>query len=131
MIIRTFIALSAVFWLASGASAQNVAGDWKGTLKVGPGELRLVLHISGAGDGLKATLDSIDQAAAGIPVSSISLRNSKLSFTVDSISGSYEGVVTQAGTSMRGTWTQGQSLPLAFERTAAPFKKSQAAAKPS
>ena len=131
MTIRIFIALSALFLIACGASAQNVAGDWKGTLKVGPGELRLVLHISGAGDGLKATLDSIDQGATGIPVSSISLRSLKLSFTADSIGGSYEAVVNQAGTSMQGTWTQGRSLPLAFERLAAPLKTSHAAANPS
>ena len=30
----------------SAAHAQNIAGDWQGTLKTGPQELRLVLHIA-------------------------------------------------------------------------------------
>ena len=42
-------------------------GDWRGTLKPGSAELRLVLHIAQGDDGnLKATLDSIDQGANGI-----------------------------------------------------------------
>ena len=57
------------------AHAQNIVGDWQGALRVGPSELRLVLHIAKADNGgFKATLDSIDQAANGIPVSSISLK---------------------------------------------------------
>ena len=47
------------------ARAQDVAGDWQGTLHAGGAELRLVLHITKAADNtLKATLDSIDQPGA-------------------------------------------------------------------
>jgi len=31
--------------------AQDVGGDWQGTLNTGMGELRLVLHIAKATDG--------------------------------------------------------------------------------
>src|SRR5579863_10776486 len=76
---------------ATVAQAQDIAGDWQGTLNTGAGELRLVLHITKAADGaLKATLDSVDQGANGIPVSSLSLKSSKLSLGVDAVHGTYE-----------------------------------------
>jgi dienelactone hydrolase len=116
-----------------GAShAQNIAGDWQGTLKAGGAELRLVLHVAKNADGsLKATLDSVDQGANGIPVTSISLKDSKLNFTVDAVHGTYEGKVTSDGNEISGTWTQGQALPLSFKRTAAPVKTAHKPAKPS
>jgi len=41
--------------------AQDIAGDWNGTLNVNGAELRLVLHIAKTPDGtLKSTLDSVD-----------------------------------------------------------------------
>src|SRR5262245_35389039 len=71
-----WLAAACAIALSAAVSAQtpSVTGDWLGTLKAGPVALRLVLHITAAGDGrLSATLDSIDQNAKGIPVSSISL----------------------------------------------------------
>jgi pimeloyl-ACP methyl ester carboxylesterase len=124
----------AIFTLAaaSGASAQTAAGDWQGTLKAGSTELRLVLHITKAdGGSLKGTLDSVDQGANGIAITSISLKESKLNFTVDSIHGSYEGTVNRDATEIHGTWTQGQSLPLDFKRSTTPVKTEHAPGKPS
>jgi uncharacterized protein len=117
---------------AGAANAQNLAGDWQGTLKPEGAELRLVLHITKADDGSwKGTLDSVDQGANGIPVTSISLKESKLNFTVESVHGSYEGKVNEGGTEISGTWTQGQSLPLDFKRTTTPAKTEHAPAKAS
>src|SRR5581483_8140769 len=74
--------------------AKTITGDWLGTLHVGAAELRLVVHISSTGSGFKGTMDSIDQPAAnGIPIDSISLEDSKLTFTVAAVHGSYEGAV--------------------------------------
>ncbi len=115
-----FIAVLAVL-AASGLCAQDVTGDWQGTLKAGGAELRLVLHITKAADGsLQATLDSIDQGARGIPAGVVTLRDSKLSFVASAINGKYEGTVNAAATAIDGTWTQGQPLPLAFRRAPAP-----------
>ena len=100
------------------AQAQ-LAGDWQGTLRAGGVELRLVLHISAGKDGaLTATLDSIDQGALGIPVSSISLKGSAFSMTVDAVHGTYEGTVNKDAGEIEGTWSQGQPLPLNFKRAA-------------
>ena len=71
---RLLVVLMLGLGAAGAASAQNLAGDWQGTLKAGEAELRLVLHITKADDGSwKGTLDSVDQGANGIPVTTISL----------------------------------------------------------
>jgi len=117
---------------ASLAQAQDIAGDWQGTLNTGMGELRLVLHITKAADGsLKATLDSVDQGANAIPVNSISLKNSKLSLGIDAVHGTYEGTVATDTKTISGTWTQGSSLALDFKRTTVPIKTEHKPAKPS
>ena len=117
---------------ASLASAQDVTGDWQGTLSAGGAELRLVLHITKSADGtLKATLDSVDQNANGIPVSSTSLKDSKLSLVISAVHGSYEGTLAPDGKSISGTWTQNSSLPLKFVRQTVPLKTEHKPAKPS
>ncbi len=111
--------------------AQNPEGDWQGTLKAGAAELRLVLHVSRSGGGWKATIDSVDQAANGIPVSSISLEDFTVKFTVDAVHGSYEGRLAPDSKSINGTWTQNQALPLTFQRATAPLKTEHKPAKPT
>jgi uncharacterized protein len=118
--------------LSTACLAQNIAGDWQGTLNAGAVELRLVLHITKAADGsLKGTLDSIDQGANGIPITSISLQDSKLKFTSDPIHGSYEGKVNQDATAINGTWSQGQPLNLDFKRATASAKTESKPSPPS
>ncbi len=124
--------LCAVGAVGLGAlSAQDTAGDWNGALKVNGAELRLLLHIArGEKATLKATLDSVDQGANGIPVTSITLTDSKLKLAADSINGSYEGTVNADATNIAGTWSQGgNSLPLEFHRGG--IKTEHKAAKPS
>ena len=121
-----------VFSTVRAGHSQNIVGDWQGTLKAGMAELRLVLHIASDQDGnLKATMDSVDQGANGIPVTSISLKESKLSLAVDSVHGTYEGKVNSDVTAIAGTWTQGQPLPLDFKRQTTPLKTQHKPAKPS
>ena len=114
------------------ARAQDIAGDWQGTLSAGGMELRLVLHISKTADGsLKATLDSIDQGANGISVSSIALKDAKLHLGVEAVHGTYDGTVAADAKTISGTWSQGQDLPLEFKRATAPIKTEHKPAKPS
>ncbi|MGA2651675.1 MAG: alpha/beta hydrolase [Terracidiphilus sp.] len=95
---------------------SQIAGDWQGTLNAGV-ELRLALHITAAKDGtLSATLDSVDQGANGIPVTSVTLKDSKLSLVVDAVHGTYEGTVNKDASGIAGTWSQGQPLELNFKR---------------
>jgi fermentation-respiration switch protein FrsA (DUF1100 family) len=131
-IMKKIMVAAALLQFAVCAAAQDVVGDWQGTLHAGVANLRLVLHITkGDGGSLKATLDSVDQAALGIPVSSISLKDSQLTLGVDAVHGTYEGKVSSDGGTISGTWTQGQPLPLEFKRAAAPVKPEHKPAKPS
>ena len=83
---RLFIVLVFILVATAVSFAQDITGDWNGTLKPGGAELRLVLHITKNADGsLKATLDSIDQGANGIPVNAVTLKDSKLNVNASSI----------------------------------------------
>ena len=117
--------LRAVLLLMAGAlpvSAQSIAGDWQGTLKVGQVELRLLVHITQSGAGLGATVDSIDQGVKDIPVNTVTFADGKLKFQSDAIGGSYEGTADAALATIHGAWSQlGMSAPLDLSRsTAAP-----------
>jgi len=118
------IVMAGVLGSVFGQAPPNPVGDWQGTLHVGSAELRLVLHVSKNDDGaLKATLDSIDQPGSnGIAVTSISLEGAKFAFTSAAIHGSYQGKFTTDGATVRGTWTQGQPLPLDFKRVGSAMK---------
>ena len=128
ILFLTLLMLAACF-----APAQDVAGDWQGTLSAGGAELRLVLHITKAADGgLQGTLDSIDQPGSnGIPVKTIMLKDSKLSLDIPAVHGTYEGKVSGDAKTIAGTWTQGSSLPLEFKRGTAAIKTEHKPAKPS
>ncbi len=131
--MKQLLLLGVLFLFACLAQAQDIAGDWQGTLSVGPAELHLVLHITKGPDGaLKATLDSVDQGANGILVSSITLKDSKLNLGIDAVHGTYEGTVSPDAKTISGTWTQAQGLPLEFKRAVpAPAKAEAKLAKPS
>jgi non-heme chloroperoxidase len=109
-----------VMLLGSMLHAQDIAGDWQGTLRVGAQDLRLIVNFDKAVDGKwSATLRSIDQGpdwGAGIPANSVTLQGSNLNFTIEALRGSYNGSVGADGGAIEGTWTQGHPLPLEFRR---------------
>ena len=113
-----FTALAAMS--ASPLCAQDISGDWQGTLLAVQGPLRTVLKISKSDDGSwNALMYSIDQGPdrGGIRITSITLQGSILRYSVDRINGSYEGKLSADGTSIAGTWTQNNGpRQLNFER---------------
>jgi hypothetical protein len=114
------LALGILAFAPLGRAQSQIAGEWEGTLNAGGAQLRLILHVTAAKDGsLSSTLDSVDQSAIGIPVTSVTLKDSELSLIVDAVHGSYKGTVNKDATEIDGTWTQGQSLELNFKRAAA------------
>lgn len=101
---------------AVSLSAQEISGDWQGTLNAGK-ELRTILKISKSPAGaLKATLYSIDQTPNGMDVSSITFHDSLLSFSIAALGLSYQGTLSADGQSISGLLTQGKPLPLVFQR---------------
>ncbi len=64
MMRKNAIWVSALAMLfGTNLAAQDIAGDWQGTLKAGPQELRLVLTINKSADRKwNGTFSSIDQS---------------------------------------------------------------------
>ncbi len=116
------------------ASAQDITGDWKGTLETGTGELRLVLHITKSADGkLQGTMESPDQAIGGAPLDSVTLEGSKVHFTLNVAKGVFDGTLKGNG-SISGNWNQGTpptKYPIVFTRQTTPIKTQHEPAPPS
>ena len=104
--------------------AQNIDGAWSGALDIQGIKLHLVLNVSTSEDKkLSATLDSPDQGAKGIPISSVSYENSVLKFAVSSAKIEYEGTLGSDSIFM-GTFKQnGNTLPLNLSRAIQEIKK--------
>ena len=101
----------------AAAQAQEPVGDWQGTLKTGAAELRVIVHIEKENDGSwKARLFSIDQGSDGIPATSTTVKGSTVKLMFEAIHGTYEGKISADGSSMSGTWTQGQPFALDLKR---------------
>ena len=114
---KMLLSLAIVVVMAGVSFAQDISGDWNGTLKINGAELRLVLHVTKNSDGtLKSTLDSIDQNANGIPVTSTTLKDSQLNLKIEAVNGTYDGKVKADGSEIDGTWTQGSAFALDFHR---------------
>lgn len=95
-----------------------VVGDWNGALSTGGGSLRVVIHIAQDKDGkLSGTLDSPDQGATGIAISSITYKEPALHFEIEKFGAGYDGTMNKDNSEIGGNWKQGAaSLPLTFKR---------------
>jgi hypothetical protein len=99
--------------------AAEFLGTWEGALEAGGGSLRLVLTVSNGQAGSEATLVSVDQGNAQIPVSTITQTGKKLVLQVNAVGGGYEGEINAEGTQLTGSWTQqGNTLPLTLKKAA-------------
>lgn len=127
---RIMILAAFLLGIFSLAFAQDITGDWQGTIHGGAGELRLVLHVAKNPDGTyKALVDSPDQGSAGIAIDTISVEGNKVRLASAPLKATYEG--TLKGDSINGNWTQGQKLPLDFKKTTTPVKTKHVPAAPS
>jgi hypothetical protein len=97
---------------------------WEGTLRAGPAELRLVVHITRfKGGALRATFDSPDQGTNSMKVDEVKLDKGTLTFAVQSIRGAYDGKLDEAGTESVGKWKQGgATFPLTLKKVMAPTR---------
>ena len=133
---KALIAVVCVVCFAGVARGQaSVAGDWTGGISINGGVLHLAIHIAKTDDGYQGTLDSIDQGARGIPITSVALTGTSLTLKVGAVNGTYEGTVSADGTTIDGVWSQGGgSLPLVLTRgsgaTAPAPRRPQNPAKP-
>ena len=104
--------------LAGGAvRAQDIEGNWQGTLQTPNRSLRTIVKVSKTDKGLSAKFYSIDQGSQAINASSVMLDGTSFKCEIDRIGGSYEGKLNADGNTIVGTWTQGpNSTPLTLVR---------------
>jgi hypothetical protein len=71
-------------------------------------------------------MDSPDQGATGIPVSSTTISGDSVVFAIASIGGSYKGSISSDKSSIKGKWSQGgASLDLPLNRTSPAVETAQ------
>lgn len=113
---HTFIFIFFLF-LFHELPAQSAAGRWEGRLSVDNTQLRLAFNIQQQGSGLKATLDSPDQGARGIPVDSVGQKADSLFLYLPRMGASFAGRLESKGQTLHGQWKQGgMSIPLVMQR---------------
>ena len=100
------------FLIANTLFGQNITGQWNGILKVQGTQLRVVFNISKTGTGLSSTMDSPDQGAKGIPVTSTSFENATLKLVVSNLGVEYQGVLDKDNVLVGNFKQAGMSFPL-------------------
>ena len=96
----------------------DLQGTWNGTLEVAGVKLRLALKISEGADGtLNGAMDSLDQGAKDLPVTSMTFATPKLRVELRGLGASYEGTLDKAEHKLTGHWAQlGRTNALNFQR---------------
>lgn len=129
-LLIAFVALSLAAGAAAGRGQEpapgggdapaSVEGVWQGMLRLEGGELRLIFILERAADGgLTGSINSPDQAMAGIPLSQVEVEGTGVRFAAAAIAGEFEGRLAEDGDSIAGVWRQsGLELPVRLTRTA-------------
>ncbi len=107
------MAVAAMFGV--GARAQDVTGDWQGTLHAGK-DLRIVFKITKDDGKLKAVGYSIDQGSQPMNATNVKLEGTDFKLAVPGVGGTFQGTLSADGNTISGTWSQGQPLPLVLVR---------------
>jgi pimeloyl-ACP methyl ester carboxylesterase len=94
---------------------QDITGQWNGILSARGIKLRVVFNIAKTEGAYSATMDSPDQGAKGIPVTTTSFENSVLKLFIQNLGVEYEGKASDS--IITGTFKQaGQSFPMNLSR---------------
>ncbi|MXV38682.1 alpha/beta fold hydrolase [Flavobacteriaceae bacterium Ap0902] len=100
--IYTYLLLS----LGLALYGQEITGKWHGSLNIQGTTLRLAFNIEKAGNGYKSTMDSPDQSAYDIPVTSTIFKHPHLTIEVKNLGITYQGTLN-GNDSIQGEFNQG------------------------
>lgn len=102
---------------AAKAAEKAFPGIWLGTLKVGTG-LRLAFTVKAKPGGtFSATLNSLDQMAAELPLDQATLKENSVHFEWKAQRIAYDGTLNEAGTEITGKFKQsGLALTLVLKK---------------
>jgi serine-type D-Ala-D-Ala carboxypeptidase/endopeptidase len=99
------------------AKPSAVDGIWLGTIKDASESLRTQLKVKSDNAGKEyCTLDSLDQDVTDLSCADVALAGNKFSFEIPSAHAKWSGTLSADGKTLSGTWVQGDSTPLNFER---------------
>lgn len=107
-----------VSYEAEPGKADDIRGEWAGTLDIPNQKLRIVLKIGKTPAGeFAGTLSSPDQGPGELPMGSANIEPPKVVMEWPAIRGKFDGVITNEGAVLEGTWEQfGNKMPLKLER---------------
>ena len=104
-----------ICFLSTVAFSQNLEGVWHGALTIQGMKLRLDFNIVKKDSAYSATMDSPDQSAFGIPMTSVTYANQELVLTLDAAKIVYKARLENEV--LKGEFTQaGNTLPLEMSR---------------
>jgi hypothetical protein len=102
---------------------QDIIGQWNGILKVQGTQLRLVFNISKTENGFSSTMDSPDQGAKGISVTSTTFENQSLKLTISNLMVEYQGTLGDNQIIVGNFKQGGMSFPLNLSKEIAEKEK--------
>lgn len=95
---------------------QDIVGQWTGVLNTPKAKLRIVFNIAKTAHGYTSTMDSPDQYARGIPVTSTTLKKKMLTLNIQSAQIEFQGTVKD--NEIKGMFNQGMlNVPMTLVRT--------------
>jgi CubicO group peptidase (beta-lactamase class C family) len=101
----------------AASKPSPVDGFWLGTLQAPGQSLRIQLTVRSDAAGQQfCTLDSLDQGGYGLACANVAWSGNDLSLEVPQVQGHWRGKLSGDGQMLAGTWTQGVSWPLIFQR---------------
>ena len=86
-------------------SAQQVEGEWFGSVKIAGRDFRLQFNIAKSGDSLRAEMISLDQGARPLAADVVEYEGDSLMIGINKINLRYSGIF--GGDSIKGTFSQG------------------------
>ncbi|HEY4381780.1 MAG TPA: TIGR03435 family protein [Acidobacteriaceae bacterium] len=107
--------IAAVLLFVGAVQAQDVTGDWQGTLHADR-DLRIVFKITKDDGKLRAVGYSIDQGSSPMNATGVVLDGKDFKLAVPGVGGTYQGTLSADDNTITGTWAQGKPLPLVLVR---------------
>jgi len=106
---------------------NDLRGQWTGKLDIPNQKLRIIVKLGKTPAGeFAGTMSSPDQGGGELPMASATIEPPKVVMEWPAIRGKFEGVITNEGSVLDGTWEQfGTKLPLKLERTKAEAKETK------
>ena len=92
------IFLITLLLISSITFSQDITGLWNGVLEVQGTALHLVFNINKTATGYESTMDSPDQGAKGIPVTTTTFENAVLKIAITNVGIAYEGTLENSNT---------------------------------